>query len=352
MVTLSISDLYPWTGVEFQTVSNTAIVTNTFFCSPVSTGTFDLVFTAVDIDGATMATMRVDVVVADKVPEQESFGAGSLPSGWSIVNSGDPSAEWVFNDPAVRGNNTGGDGTFAIADSDDAGSVDMDTELRTPVMDLSDMATVWLSVNTEFVIYTGNETADIDVSVNGPSGPWVNVWHETADFTASPLEVDISSEAAGQANVMIRFHYYDANYDYYWAIDDVAVYGQEKLDTDSDGMPGWWEALYFGSSTSCDPTLDGDFDGLSNLEECLAGTAPDDGKDVFRSEGLNDNGASGIRIRWRSAYGRQYSVFRATDVTGTFSIIDSNLVATPPVNQYDDSSAVGGSRYFYRIDLE
>ena len=48
----------------------------------------------------------------------------------------------------------------------------------------------------------------------------------------------------------------------------VAVLG----DSDADGLPDFWEAAYFGSSTAADRNADSDGDGQSNLEEYVAGT--------------------------------------------------------------------------------
>ena len=51
----------------------------------------------------------------------------------------------------------------------------------------------------------------------------------TADGIAADLSgnvaIDISTYAVGQTDVEIRFHYYDANFDYWWAVDDVEIIG-------------------------------------------------------------------------------------------------------------------------------
>lgn len=48
-----------------------------------------------------------------------------------------------------------------------------------------------------------------------------------------------------------------------------AAYG----DTDGDGMPDWWETLYFGN-TAMEPDGDEDSDGILNIDEYHAGTNP------------------------------------------------------------------------------
>jgi serine protease len=152
----------------------------------------------------------------------EGFTTAGLPAGWTVTDNAGTGAVWVFNDPELRGNLTGGAGGFAIADSDNEGEVNMDTELRTPLLDLSNFSNPVLKFKTSFISYE-SEVADVDVSINGASGPWTNVWHKSlADYTGSET-VDISSLAEGEANVMIRFRYYNANWDWYWEVDDVVI---------------------------------------------------------------------------------------------------------------------------------
>jgi hypothetical protein len=154
----------------------------------------------------------------------QTFSSGALPLGWTIVNQGS-SPEWRFDDPGERGNLTGGSGGFAAADSDFAGRVSMDTQLRTPVLDLSQADQVMLSFRTHFK-YNGTEIADVDVSVNGAAGPWVNVWRQSgANYPDSPTieQVDITALAARQPQVMVRFHYYGAFYAWWWQVDEVQI---------------------------------------------------------------------------------------------------------------------------------
>ena len=53
----------------------------------------------------------------------------------------------------------------------------------------------------------------------------------------------------------------------------VAVSAFFAVDSDSNGLPDWWELKYFGAIHN-DPNADPDGDGLSNLQEYLLGTDP------------------------------------------------------------------------------
>ncbi|WP_165774657.1 choice-of-anchor X domain-containing protein [Candidatus Viridilinea mediisalina] len=150
----------------------------------------------------------------------ESFDATTTPTDWTVTPA--TGAAWRFDNPKSRDNRTGGAGNFAIADSDHAGQVAMDTSLQTPLLNFAEAQAVSLSFKTFFQIHT-RATADVDVSSdNGTT--WTNVWRKTATFNG-PVSLDISRHAAGKSNVLVRFRYYNANDDWLWQIDDVQLEG-------------------------------------------------------------------------------------------------------------------------------
>jgi uncharacterized protein YfaP (DUF2135 family) len=66
----------------------------------------------------------------------------------------------------------------------------------------------------------------------------------------------------------------DGQHDDVTAVDSAPVFGE--VDSDEDGLPDWWEALYFGSDTAARATGDEDQDGLNNEYEFMARTNPFD----------------------------------------------------------------------------
>ena len=58
------------------------------------------------------------------------------------------------------------------------------------------------------------------------------------------------------------------------------------LDTNENGIPDWWEMEHFGSATGADAEVDDDMDGLTNLEEYLHGTDPNNSD--TDGDGLSD----------------------------------------------------------------
>ncbi len=154
----------------------------------------------------------------------ESFAGGTLPAGWSLVDNAGTGVVWRFDDPKPRSNLTGGTGLFAIIDSDYAGPKNVDAVLRSPSMDFSGDSTVTLEFRYDFRWYSYglSEVADADVSVDGGT-TWTNVWRRSGANDRGPktARVNISALAAGQPDVRVRFRYYNANYEWWWQVDDV-----------------------------------------------------------------------------------------------------------------------------------
>src|SRR5262249_54154723 len=142
----------------------------------------------------------------------ESFNTSTALRGWTVTNTnlGYPGYAykpgWVFNDPGVRGNHTGGAGAFAIVDSAHQGTTHyQDTDLISPSLSLGKTPAV--QFGTDLVGAT-NSTATVDLSVNGGK-TWANVWTNagaTGDPGPATVVVPLPA-AAGKNNVRVRFGY-------------------------------------------------------------------------------------------------------------------------------------------------
>ena len=156
----------------------------------------------------------------------EEFSGGALPASWSNIDNiaahGASPQHWRFDDPGGRGNLTGGSGGFAVMDSDFYGSSAIqDAELRTPTIIPGAAQVVLLEFDSDFR-RLGDEKADVDVSIDG-GVTWSNVWRRTnANSRTTHERVNFSAAAGGQP-VMVRFHYYDADWDWWWQIDNVTI---------------------------------------------------------------------------------------------------------------------------------
>ena len=139
------------------------------------------------------------------------------PAGWYFVNP--LGASWWWFDSEY--NTSGGDGACALGAQYDS-SPAYDSELQTPAMDLSAYAAASLGLEFKTSIESCSETADVDVSVNGSSGPWTNVWTSTTNLCGpQTVNIDLTSTAAGYSNVVLRFRHYGTGL--WWVIDDVKI---------------------------------------------------------------------------------------------------------------------------------
>ncbi|MFA5554190.1 MAG: S8 family serine peptidase [Phycisphaerae bacterium] len=147
-----------------------------------------------------------------------------LPQGWTIIDGFDDGITWMTENPNSR-TSPGGylNGIFMLVDSDWAGYTDMNEVLITHSIDCSGFTDVKLIFSHYFKFYAsvGAEMGDVNVRVNG--GSWQNVARYTGEDFDETVEIDISVIADGEPNVQIGWHYYDANYDWFWAVDNVQI---------------------------------------------------------------------------------------------------------------------------------
>jgi len=123
----------------------------------------------------------------------------------------------------------------------------------------------------------------------------------------------------------------------------------QVADTDDDGLPDYWEIKHFGNLTTTDGTEDQDGDGLTDLEEYLAASDPTSASSSFLFYGSPPSPTTFI-VRWASASNRTYTINYTTNLMESFSVLATNVVGTPPVNEY--SHTIAAFHTFYRVELE
>ena len=120
-------------------------------------------------------------------------------------------------------------------------------------------------------------------------------------------------------------------------------------DSDGDGLPDAWEMAWFGTLAR-DGSGDFDNDGMTDLEEYLAGTNPTDASSCLRIDSLDIAGVV-ARIRFTALAGRTYSIlYRDSLGSGTWSkLADVPAQAGSGPVTVTDPTFGGPAVRFYRL---
>ncbi|MFN4227426.1 MAG: clostripain-related cysteine peptidase, partial [Candidatus Ratteibacteria bacterium] len=161
----------------------------------------------------------------------ENFSNG-LPLNWTIIDGFNDGYTWMSENPKNRTSQYLQE-PFMIVDSDWAEYVKMDEQLISCSFDFPYYNKILLKFSHKF-FYWSNEIADLDIKIG--QNDWINLkrWQRIDD--EGIVIIDITNIVKGKNDVKFRWHYYNANDDYYWAIDNVEILIKvEKGDINLDG---------------------------------------------------------------------------------------------------------------------
>jgi hypothetical protein len=130
------------------------------------------------------------------------------------------------------------------------------------------------------------------------------------------------------------------------------------VDADRNGINDDWEVQYFGHM-GIDPNADPDGDGLSNLQEYLAGTNPTNSASTLAITSITATGDD-LWVSWLAAYGKSYVVQTNApsngDITPDFADVSPTVVITGipgtgeiVTNYLDAGGATNIPTRYYRI---
>jgi hypothetical protein len=167
----------------------------------------------------------------------------SPSAGWTIVNgSGIPEGAWRLwstTGPPLGYESAdlpGMIGKYVVSNGEFAGPGDLDEQLITPVIDCTAYTKVTVQFGSNIRIYESDlgiydQFFDLDISIcNDATQSWSD-WetvshHEGTDGdSSSPRFADISARADGKT-IKLRWRFWQANYDYWWAVDNIRVSGE------------------------------------------------------------------------------------------------------------------------------
>ena len=93
----------------------------------------------------------------------------------------------------------------------------------------------------------------------------------------------------------------------------VDIGSDEFLDTDYDGLPDWWENLYFGSPITALPGENHDADDKDNLSECAASSDPLNGPLTYYVSISGNDSWDGLSCAWNGINGPKATIQAAID---------------------------------------
>ena len=127
--------------------------------------------------------------------------------------------------------------------------------------------------------------------------------------------------------------------------------GWPALDSDGDGIPDWWMIEYFGHPTGQAGDLslaqdDADGDGMSNLQEYLAGTDPTNPNSLLALSIATDATGTNLFLGWNAVSGKNYQVLSTTNLSNPVWQVFPASVGANGSQRYFNVPAADSQRYF------
>jgi hypothetical protein len=108
-----------------------------------------------------------------------------------------------------------------------------------------------------------------------------------------------------------------------------------------------WLAQY-GLPANSDPNSDPTHKGMTLMQQFLAGLNPNDPNSVFKFIGIQPT-SQGVQLLWSSAASEVYAIEQGASLSGPFSLVQSNIVATPGTNSFVIPMPTNSAALFLRV---
>ncbi|WP_136078198.1 hypothetical protein [Pontiella desulfatans] len=203
---------------------------------------------------------------------------------------------------------------------------------------------------TPGVIYTSADDEITDVG-----GAWDNFAHDDIDHSLAGL-TDHTLGAGESVDFLLAFSSGagDGSGGHDLWVDNVAISSMRVdpyPDNDGNGLPDWWEIFFLGSTGQV-AGVDSDGDGLSNGDELIAGSDPDDAYSALVIHEFEEAIGGGYTVKWDSYSERTYHVLKTSNlVSNAWPSVSGPLPGTGGEMAFTDASPVSPSNSFYKIEV-
>jgi len=121
-------------------------------------------------------------------------------------------------------------------------------------------------------------------------------------------------------------------------------------DSDGDGLPDWWEQAHGTYVFIADANEDPDNDGLTNREEYLAGTHPNDPSSALAFQGIVAGGGNVI-LRFVAVSNRTYTVFRKPALSDPTwqKLVDVSSTTSSAVVSITNALSGSGAEFYWLV---
>jgi hypothetical protein len=120
-------------------------------------------------------------------------------------------------------------------------------------------------------------------------------------------------------------------------------------DSDSDGMPDWWENANGTNPYLNDANDDPDHDGMSNIQEYWAGTEPNNSLSALKLAAALATGGKSLLLTFQAMPNHAYTLQRQSSFGGVWSSVA--VVPSAPVSQSIQLTepSLPGTQALYRL---
>jgi serine protease AprX len=126
-------------------------------------------------------------------------------------------------------------------------------------------------------------------------------------------------------------------------------------DSDADGVPNWWEAVFGGNRTNAaDAHADTDGDGMTTLQEYLANTDPTNNASVLRITQLTLDLTGGVQVVWNGNQdgfdkARRYHLYRAPAFGAVWEQVAADLESQGATSSWSGTGGGGTGTWLYCV---